>query len=313
MNIRRKWDDFNEEFRSRYMDIGKPENVIIVAGMGRSGTTWVAEMINYDDTYRVMFEPFLASLVREAEGFQYIQYLRPYCTDSVLTNRARSILAGKVRHEWVDERTHRIFYRRRIVKEIRCNLMLGWLKQIANHPPIVLVIRHPLQVAASWRKLQWTREQLGIDSILAQETLLRDFPVIADVQKWIDPQDFVENIVFQWCIVHLVPSLHLKQDEAYAIFYENLLTELAHEIPKLFQYLNKPFSQKILPQILSRPSWTNWLERDFKQDRPSLLNSWKDEFSTQQKRKVDSILAAFELDHIYDKNGFPIGIPFFRD
>lgn len=313
MNIRRKWDNFNEEFRSRYMDIGKPENVIIVAGMGRSGTTWVAEMINYDDTYRVMFEPFLASLVREAEGFQYIQYLRPYCTDSVLTNRARSILAGKVRHEWVDERTHRIFYRRRIVKEIRCNLMLGWLKQIANHPPIVLVIRHPLQVAASWRKLQWTREQLGIDSILAQETLLRDFPVIADVQKWIDPQDFVENIVFQWCIVHLVPSLHLKQDEAYAIFYENLLTELAHEILKLFQYLNKPFSQKILPQILSRPSWTNWLERDFKQDRPSLLNSWKDEFSTQQKRKVDSILAAFELDHIYDKNGFPIGIPFFRD
>lgn len=313
MNIRGRWDAFNEDFRSRYMDIGRLKNLTIVAGMGRSGTTWVADVINYDDTYRVMFEPFVASLVKEAEGFQYIQYLSPHSTDPLLTDRARLILAGKVRHEWVDKNIHRIFYRRRIVKEIRCNLMLGWLKKIANHPPIVLVIRHPLQIAASWRKLQWTREQLGIDSILSQKTLLRDFSVIADVQKRIDPQDFVENIVFQWCIVHLVPSLHLKQNEAYAIFYENLLAEPAHELPRLFQYLKKPFSRKILPQILSKPSWTNWLERDFKQDRSSLLNSWKDEFSMQQKRKADSILAAFALDHIYDKNGFPTGIPFFRD
>jgi len=214
-----------------------------------------------------------------------------------------------MRLPWVQQ----LFYRRRIVKDIRCNLMLGWLAKIANHPPIVLVVRHPLQVAASWRKLKWTRGQLGIDSVLSQEALLRDFPVIADVRKWIDPQDLVENSVFLWCVVHLVPSLHLKKNETHVLFYENLLTEPAQEISSLFQYLNLPFSPDILPQILSRPSWTNWLRRDVKQDRPSLLNSWKDEFSARQQRKAHAILAAFALDPLYDKDGLPTGNPFFRE
>ena len=33
-------------------------NTIIIAGVGRSGTTLLAETINYDNQFRLMFEPF---------------------------------------------------------------------------------------------------------------------------------------------------------------------------------------------------------------------------------------------------------------
>jgi len=87
----------------------------------------------------------------------------------------------------------------------------------------------------------------------------------------------------------------------------------AQELAKLFRYLHKPFSQRILPQLLNKPSWTNWLARDFNTEHASLLNAWQTEFSPQQQQKAAAILAAFALDQLYDKNGLPTGIQFFRN
>ena len=92
---------------------------------------------------------------------------------------------------------------------------------------------------------------------------MRDFPVIADVMKRIDPQDFVENMVFQWCIHYLVPSHHLTTDQAYALFYERLLCDSDTEITGLFQYLNRPFDPCKLGKVMKHSSSTNFLGRDF--------------------------------------------------
>ena len=91
----------------------------------------------------------------------------------------------------------RCLYRRRIIKDIRCNFMLGWLKRVANNAPIVLMIRHPLQIVSSWSRLGWGKEALGhrsdFDIITSQESLMNDFPIIRDVMKRVDLQDYVER------------------------------------------------------------------------------------------------------------------------
>jgi hypothetical protein len=300
------------------IDIGEPDDLIILAGMGRSGTTWVGDIINYDKSYRLLFEPFCPAKVKEAMGFEYIQYLSPLCINEILTRQAKTILMGNIQNDWVDRDNNRELYRRRIIKDIRCNLMLGWLKKVANNPPVVLVIRHPLQVVSSWSKLGWGgKESLGnrsdLDVIMSQESLLNDFPIISDVIERIDPQDFVQRIVFQWCIFHLIPSHHLKKHEAYALFYENLIIDQDNELIKLFHYLNKLFDRNMLGEAMRKSSSTNFLCRDFNKEQSQLLNSWKDEFSTQQIQSADYILAAFGLNDIYDKNGYPTGAHLFRD
>jgi hypothetical protein len=291
------------------LDMGKADDLLIVAGMGRSGTTWVSDIINYDNRYRVVFEPFSPTRVPEAQAFDFLPYLRPDCDDATLTTQARRILAGQVHNNWVNRDNRGLFYRARIVKEIRGNLMLGWLRRLAHHPPLVLVVRHPLQVAASWVRLGWVSEpdQRLIDLLAAKPTLLQDFPVIRDVWQQIDPADFIECIVFQWCVCHLVPANQLKRDEGYVLYYENLLTHLHQEMVGLFQYLKRPLNQQRLQESVSNPSSTNFLKRDFHQDRPHLLSSWQELFSGDQIARANAMLATFGLDHLYDKNGYPTG------
>jgi hypothetical protein len=45
--------DLNNDFR----------NTIFLAGTGRSGTTWLSNIINYKNEYRYMFEPFQSKKV----------------------------------------------------------------------------------------------------------------------------------------------------------------------------------------------------------------------------------------------------------
>ncbi len=295
------------------MDIGKAENLLLVAGMGRSGTTWVCDLINYDNRYRVLFEPFFPARVHEAHAFDYLHYMRPDDNNPMLTDHAKRILAGKIHNKWVDRDTSHLLYRHRIVKDIRCNLMLGWLQRIAHNPPLVLVIRHPLQVAASWANLGWVKEpdRRLIDILASKPTLLQDFPIIQDVWQQIDPQDFVASIVFQWSVCHLVPAQQLAPGAAHLLFYENLLLDPMMTIQALFQYLQRPLGkeqQERLQGLIDRPSSTNFLKRDFEQGRTDLFRSWKDEFSNAEIQRAHSIMAAFGLDQLYDSAGYPTGV-----
>ena len=298
-------------------DRGRLDDLIIVAGMGRSGTTWAGNIINYDNSYRVLFEPFFPAKASEAKGFEYIQYLNPHYRNEVLANQARAILTGDVRNDWVDRGNDRLLYRRRIVKDIRCNLMLGWLKRLANNPPVVFVIRHPLQVLHSWLELGWGKEAIGsrsdFDIITSQKELSNDFPIIKDVMGLIDRQDLFETLLFEWCVYHLVPFRHLSKNDAYPLFYEKLLTNPTNEVGSLFRYLNKPIDADASHKSILASSGTNFLDRDYGRDQARLLNSWKDDFSASQIRRADYILSAFGLNGIYDKNGLPTDTQLFGD
>lgn len=291
------------------MDRGRLNDSILLAGMGRSGTTWVADLINYDNSYRVLFEPFFPAKVSAAKNFEYIQYLNSNYKNSILTKKAQKILAGRVRNYWVNKNNSGIIYHKRIIKDIRTNLMLGWLKSQDLNIPIILVIRHPLQVVSSWLKLGWGKEALGnrfdFDIIFSQQSLLDDFPVITEVLNKFKPQSMFEKLVFQWCVFYYVPLQQLKTGDAFLLFYENILTQPLIEIAKMFQYIGRTFNRQDVEAILPKSSCTNYLNRDFIKDQSLLLNSWNSEFSHQQIQWTINVLKAFGLDSLYDQNGLP--------
>ncbi len=59
-------------------------STILVAGTGRSGTTWLADIISEQFKSRLMFEPFHPVLVPEYAEFNYFQYMRPGEPDDTL-------------------------------------------------------------------------------------------------------------------------------------------------------------------------------------------------------------------------------------
>ena len=60
-----------------FYDTKNINNTIIVAGVGRSGTTLLAETINYDNKFRLMFEPFHKYKVKTLSEMNYRLYISP--------------------------------------------------------------------------------------------------------------------------------------------------------------------------------------------------------------------------------------------
>ncbi|HKX58690.1 MAG TPA: hypothetical protein VJN00_04895, partial [Steroidobacteraceae bacterium] len=61
-----------------YRDGNRDERrTFMVAGTGRSGTTWLAELICSQIPCRLMFEPFNPRKVSAYREFNYFQYMRP--------------------------------------------------------------------------------------------------------------------------------------------------------------------------------------------------------------------------------------------
>ena len=119
-------------------DSGDPSRAVLIAGTARSGTTWLADIIASQVSSRMMFEPFHSGEVRSFGGFPRFPYRRPTVPDALLTGYARAVLDGTIRDPWLDRHIERLFPTHRLIKEIRGNLFLAWLKNwFPKLPPAV--------------------------------------------------------------------------------------------------------------------------------------------------------------------------------
>ena len=138
-----------------FFDLARYDQTVFLAGTGRSGTTWLEDLINFDGSYRVMFEPFHTRRTDVLREWNYRQYLRPTNLDEKFVHPATQILSGKVRSKWIDQFRCRPIVTRRLIKDIRANLILKWIKHNFPEIRIVLLLRHPCAVASSKLQQDW--------------------------------------------------------------------------------------------------------------------------------------------------------------
>ena len=129
------------------IDLGNYKNTKLIAGIGRSGTTWLEEIVNYNNTYRIMFEPFRVDKVDIISNWNYHQYIRNKNKEERYLKPTKIILSGKIRNEWIDHHNRKVFANKRIIKDIRANLFLNWIKNYFPEIPIVYII----DIHVQWR------------------------------------------------------------------------------------------------------------------------------------------------------------------
>ena len=264
-----------------------------VAGTGRSGTAWVANIVNYDHRARYVFEPFNPFKVPECAGFRYRQYLRPTETAERYVGPARLILSGRITNDWIDQFNRAIFSRRRVVKEIRANLMLKWLKERFPGLRLIMMFRHPCADANSRLRLGW---QSHLDELLAQDDLVADHlaPFVADIRAARTP---FEQHVFLWCVENYVPLRQLDEGDAAFVFYENLCASPQREVERLFDFLGR----EVKPDVYGRLAQPSELTREESAINrgDDLIEGWRKHVSEQQAERAIDILRLFGLDSIY--------------
>lgn len=263
---------------------------ILISSSGRSGSTWLADLINYRNEYRLIFEPFRRDRSKIAACIPYGLYLEPGGKTGPEARAVEAILRGRVHNTWSNWHNRRRVSHRRIIKEIRATNLMPWIR--ANFPelPVVYLLRHPVSVAQSWTRLGW-RDFL--DEFIRQEALMNRLssfqPVIDDVLRTGRP---FERHLLRWCLENFIPLRDLQPSDAHVVFYEHLLADPQKELRHVFGYLGKTLE----PAVLERINVASPLSYPDSHAKP---------LTDDEMTRACEIVAAFGLDRVYGRSAEP--------
>jgi len=171
------------------MSLSKRQRILI-SSMGRSGSTWLTNLLSLDRHFQVVFEPFFPAKVKEAVPFGYYRYLTKEVKSVELLEAASKIFDGKVKNNWT-KRDYSGEGEGLMIKSIRANLMISWVNHHFPDIKTILLVRDPFQVASSWERLGWGKipfsDSTDLEVILNQTQLINDYPKLTQIRKSIHP------------------------------------------------------------------------------------------------------------------------------
>lgn len=282
-----------------YFDRHDYRRTVLIAGTARSGTTWLQELLNFDDHYRSIFEP-LHPRITAANGFRPLQYVRPTDLDPTYFEFLAAVLAGRIRHTWTDKFNRKIWVKQRLIKCIHANLLLKWIKVNFPEIPIILLVRHPCAVANSRLKLAYPAP---LHHFLSQEPLVTDH--LAPFAKLVgESSDLFDRHILAWCIEHYVPQQQFQKGDIELVFYERLVADPERELQHICAFIGRPYDPEMLG-ALRRPSALTKGHSPIVTGE-SLVEGWRKDIRPDQVKRAMDLIAAFGLDHLYSPDGWPL-------
>ena len=297
----------NLAVHSLYVDINPDYRAsILLSGSNRSGSTWVGDILNYDNEYRLIAEPFNNGQVEMCRHFPLRPYLRSENDDPKFLEPATTIFTGRARGPWIDSVNRRVVCTKRLIKDVRSTLMLKWVHRHFPGMPIILLMRHPCAVAHSRVVLRWDNDLRSM--FLSQNELMEDFlnPFRDAMEK---AKSEFETCILNWCVENYVPLQEFARGQIFVMFYERLCTSPEAEIKRLFEFVGKPYNPVVLDRLW-RPSLTA-RKRPQKGEvsaivsGESLIDGWRKSTTSEQVRRAVEIVGMFGLDRIYSDDSMP--------
>jgi len=283
-----------------------PPAVIWVVGDGRSGTTWLANLINYRQAYRFMFEPLHPWLWRSLLQANPYLYLSPQTSAEYLPI-FRQIFSGQLRSGRLDRHSPvRNHDNGLVIKDIFGHFCLKGVDQHFPQVKKVLLLRHPFAVALSKLKLRergwdWLNEP---QRLFAHPQLYTDFlQPFAEILQ--DVASNFEKQVLVWAIIHYVALVQLNGAQIHLVFYEELCANFEQEMRRLLAYLgddaaDQPLDERLLAQYRT-PSQTT-TEWSAIGQNVDLLDGWRQQLTAEELGMGDYILNVFGLGQIYNSS-----------
>ncbi len=294
------------------------DSPIIVLSFGRSGSTWISDIISKNLGGLLLFEPLHPETCPFAEdacygdGWQLDRRLRPFF-EKVLakTYRNRWLLRNhlfqpleSVSQTYVDM----IWEETRILgfKEIRANYMIDWLINTLN-ARIVYLVRHPAAVIASLRRRKNFWNEFGFEKHWELfQTHVVHHPRYQDVlqpyQKYIaDAHSRPQKEAVMWSVSHKLASAAMHKRRLPIFYYEDFYTRPFATTRKLIRYVGGN-PEAIHPAHIFVPSMTTIRtvhgltssESDFASKGWAIF--WEDILSPQELSEIMDIVHAFELE-----------------
>jgi hypothetical protein len=273
---------------------------ILVAGLPRTGTTWIASVLGATAGTTYFHEPFNYRNVEESAPFT-MRYLRRADEDPKFAAYCEKCFAGRQRHRAVTLYQSR--WRRRLpflagrvlIKDVHTFLALDWIdRHIA--PRIVVVLRHPCAVADSWFRMVKGEEELGImDRLLTQPDLLDDYlrPFEGHLRG---ANDFWSCIAAYWAAcTYVVLQQQQRHPEWIVVRHEDFFDDPKARFRDLCSRLDLPWtaaSERYLRESNAADSGKLYVPRRVIADEK---DKWRRKLTPEQVETVRRGVAPFDL------------------
>lgn len=217
------------------------DEVIWLLGHPRSGTTWLAELINHDQRLRDMFEPIRPQRVEQTSFLRCHQYVRPGTDFPQLHELMSDVFSGRLTHARVDFANRRPLYRGLIVKDVFSNLLARWTTEEFPEVRPVLLIRNPFAACVSMLKRPRWYWPLDPADLLTQAHLVEDHldPVRDVLERAAAEGTELERALATWAVVNLVPLRQFDAHELHVCFYEEWYAEPERRLSELLAFTGR--------------------------------------------------------------------------
>lgn len=281
--------------------LGNYQDVVWLFGSGRSGTTWVSDMLNYKRGYREMIEPFRPLLIDEMKFLTLNQYVRPGADFPQLDEIAAEVFSGMFTHPDVDSASKRFVYHGLLIKDVFANLFACHLCQRFPNVKPALLIRNPFEVALSKHKnshWNWTTDPRDF---LKQPELIQDHlqPFVELIERVGVEGDAITRHIAVWCIINYVPLKQFKKDVLHVVFYEEMVANTTCEVNRFWNTLSPEIQKRtvtIPESILLKTSAVSTELISLNAIRNSF---WRAKLSDSQYKAGMEILEAFGFGDLY--------------
>lgn len=298
--------------------VNQIEPVRLLAGSGRSGTTWILDVLAETNKVRPVFEPLNPYMVADARPYAN-HYLPAESNAPGLEKLVRDIVSGGFESHWTDYRIHagtlmpglasfrtlggiaslgvqwknawqryRRFkpmkaYSPPLLKIIRGNFLLEWFAGHFN-ARIVFVVRHPGAVVESRLRSPWDPY---VTLARYEETGVIDAIGARYRHLLAEKLDVTEAHALVWCIGNQWPLEWAAATGHTVVAYENLIADGETEWQRIIDTYGFKFNP-CNAEILDRPSQQagfGWDKR-----KGGVLDSWVDRLGQRNLAAVERVL-----------------------
>lgn len=273
------------------------DEATVVLGSGRSGTTWLQELVTtLDGTYPV-YEPMrpdedprVAPLV-PATGYARLAPGQPAPAfrswwDEVLSGRRLtkwSASQAEPRSFWTADRT--------VVKEIRANRIAGWLAGEFPRTPMLVIVRHPCAVVASILRSPGLWDAWGHADVVAPLAGIEPEAALAAAGPDRGRHTWLAAL---WAADLAAVLRDTTPEQALLVTYESLVREPEPVLEAVFGRLGHAVPDAARER-LRRPSATANPDAAVRSRRDPLA-AWTDQLDPVQRDEVLEVVAAFGID-----------------
>jgi len=310
-------------------------NRILVTGVIRSGTTILGKVLSFPIEVDYLHEPFHGCYTLGDRHALLPRYVRPedrsedaqsyrariarlydydigawttYYDGDSWYRKAAKHLVGSRRPFFLRLAKTNPFHRAVLIKDPFGKMVAELLYREFDTTPVIM-IRHPVSLAASLRRLGWWPE---LREFRVQPDLIEDY--FSDepdflTRSW--PNRMLESMAHWRATYKMLLSQANKYDDWPIVTHETFCERPVEVTRRLYEHLELPWSDRYADKIRSLTSSSNSTGargghvQDFQRDTSSLFEMRRDSVPTGERRQIFNVVKDVALD-IYSRDSFAL-------